>query len=90
MVRGQEIVRRGTSCPDTREFLHTFDKLRSHEHLTDAAEREVLSRLMKVNVDARTLYIVTAIVDSLEEAADALLHAGRLVSDHALGEWFAT
>ncbi len=83
-------VRRGTSCPDTREFLHTFDKLRSHEHLTDAAEREVLSRLMKVNVDARTLYIVTAIVDSLEEAADALLHAGRLVSDHALGEWFAT
>jgi hypothetical protein len=82
-------LHRGAPRRDMREFLEFVERLHDQEHATDEAEREVFSRLMRADVDAKTLNIVTAVADGLEEAADALLHAGRLVSDHALGEWFA-
>ena len=83
-------VHRGAPRQDMRNFLELVERLHDREHATDEAERDVFCCLMRADVDAKTLNVVTTIADGLEEAADALLHAGRLISDHALGEWFAT
>ena len=82
-------VHRGAPRQDMRNFLDFVEKLHDQEHATDEAERDVFTSLMRANIDAKVLNVVTAIADGLEETGDALLHAGRLVSDHAVGEWFA-
>jgi uncharacterized protein Yka (UPF0111/DUF47 family) len=82
-------LRRGAPRQEMREFLDCVEKLHDEEHATDKAERDVFATLMGVEVPARTLNLVTAIASGLERTGDTLLHVGRLVSDHAMGEWFA-
>ncbi len=82
-------VHRGALRQDMRAFLERIEKLHDEEHATDEAERSVFSELMRSGVDAKTLNLVTAVAAGLEGAADSLLRTGRLIYDHALGEWFA-
>lgn len=82
-------VHRGAPREDMRNFLDLVEKLHDQEHATDRAERDVFIRLMRADVDAKLLKVVTTIADDLEEVGDALLRSGRLVSDQALGEWIA-
>jgi hypothetical protein len=82
-------VHRGALRQDMRDFLDYVEKLHDQEHATDDAERAVFASAMRADIDAKALSVVTAIASGLEEAGDALLHAGRLISDHVLGEWFA-
>ncbi len=82
-------VHRGAPRQDMRNFLDLVERLHDQEHATDEAERDVFTFLMRENIDAKALNVITAIADALEETGDALLHAGRLISDHAVGEWFA-
>ncbi len=82
-------LRRGSPRLEMRAFLDCVEKLHDQEHATDKAERDVFAALMRAEVSAKTLNLVTAIAAGLERTADALLRGGRLVSDHALGEWFA-
>ena len=82
-------VHRGASREDMRNFLDFSEKLHEQEHATDEAERDVFACLMHTEVDAKTFAVVTAIADGLEEAGDALLRTAHLITDHALGEWFA-
>ncbi|GBQ85996.1 hypothetical protein AA13595_1781 [Gluconacetobacter johannae DSM 13595] len=81
----QTIARR-----DMRAFMALLDRLHEHEHATDDIQRDLFTNLMHADVDARVFHVTTAVAGGLEEVADALLNAGRLVSDHAVGEWFAT
>lgn len=82
-------LRRGSPRQEMREFLDCIEKLHDQEHATDKAERDVLSALMGAEVPAKTFHLITSIAAGLERTADALLRGGRLISDHALGEWFA-
>ena len=82
-------LQQGSGRGEIRIFLDLIEKLHDQEHATDEAEREVFACLMGADVDAKTLNVATAVADGLEDAADALLRAGRLISDHAMGEWFA-
>lgn len=83
---GHRTVARG----DMRAFMGLLDRLHEHEHATDDIQRGLFTHLMQADVDARLFHVATAVGGGLEEVADALLNAGRLVSDHAVGEWFAT
>jgi len=82
-------VHRGAARQEMRNFLEFSEKLHEEEHATDEAERDVFACLMRSDVDAKTLAVVTAVADALEEAGDALLRTAHLITDHALGEWFA-
>ncbi|WP_342627712.1 hypothetical protein AAC691_16610 [Nguyenibacter vanlangensis] len=82
-------LHQGMPRREMRLLIGLFDRLHAHEHATDAAERDVFARLMHADLDARTVTLATAIAGALESVADALLNAGRLLSDHAVGEWFA-
>ena len=65
---------------DLRSFLDLVEKLHDQEHATDAAEREVFSRLMGSEVDAKSFNVATSIARDLEDAGDSLLRAGRLIA----------
>jgi uncharacterized protein Yka (UPF0111/DUF47 family) len=82
-------IRRGAPRQDMRNFLDLVEALHASEHATDDDERAVFSCLMRTDIDARLLAVVTAVAGGLEETGDALLRAAHLISDHALGEWFA-
>ena len=82
-------LHRGAPRQEMRSVLDFVEKLHDGEHATDDAERDVFACLMRTPVDAKVLNVATAIAAGLEESGDALLRAGRLVSDHAVGEWFA-
>ena len=80
-------VHRGAAREELRRFVDLVQALHDDEHATDAAEREVFASLMRMNADARLLSIAGAIGEDLEAVGDVLLRAGRLVSDHVMGEW---
>jgi uncharacterized protein Yka (UPF0111/DUF47 family) len=82
-------IHRGAPRGDMRALLELADRLHEWEHATDDAARDIFSCLMGSNVDAKTFALMTAIADSLEESGDALLRSGRLICDHAMGDWFA-
>ena len=82
-------LRRGAPRQEMRDFLAYVEKLHDQEHATDKCEREVFSALMGAEVSAKMLKLVTEVAAGLERTADALLLVGRLISDHALGGWFA-
>jgi hypothetical protein len=83
-------LRGGAPRQEMRECLDCVEKLHDEEHATDKAERDVFSALMRAEVCAKTLNVVTAAAAGLERTADELLRVGRLISDHAVGEWFGT
>ena len=66
MLCALRALRKGVARRDMRKFLEFVEKLHDQEHATDEAEREVFSRLMRADVDAKTLNIVTAVADGLE------------------------
>jgi hypothetical protein len=83
-------LRGGAPRQEMRECLDCVEKLHDEEHATDKVERDVFSALMGAEVSAKTLNVVTAAAAGLERTADELLRVGRLISDHAVGEWFGT
>jgi hypothetical protein len=83
-------LRSGAPRQEMRESLAFVEKLHDEEHATDKAERDVFCALMGAEVPAKTLHVVTAVAAGLERTADELLRVGRLITDHAVGEWFGT
>ncbi len=69
---------------DIRVLLECVERLRSMEHASDEAEREVIAAA--VDGDPRRLFVVTAVAHHLEEAGDHLLRTGLTLSDLALAE----
>ncbi|HWA43896.1 MAG TPA: hypothetical protein VHA10_11840 [Hypericibacter adhaerens] len=79
-------VHRGSSHEEVRDFLAALESVREMEHATDEVEREVVAGLMRGQSDAKRLFLLAAVAEQLEQAADGLLHASLMAGDHVLGE----
>ncbi|MBD3811993.1 MAG: hypothetical protein IE917_07180 [Betaproteobacteria bacterium] len=79
-------ARRGVPREDMDDFLQAVHAIRTMEHASDLAEREVKRALAN---DARPFSEVFGIVEAarnLEEAADGLMHVALLLRDHVMGK----
>lgn len=78
-------ARRGVPREDMDDFLQAVHAIRTMEHASDLAEREVKRTLAG---DARPFAAVFGVVEAarnLEEAADGLMHVALLLRDHVMG-----
>lgn len=78
-------ARRGVPREDMDDFLQAVHAIRTMEHASDLAEREVKRTLAS---DVRPFAEVFGIVEAarnLEEAADGLMHVALLLRDHVMG-----
>lgn len=78
-------ARRGVPREDMEDFLQAVYAIRTMEHASDLAEREVKRILAS---DSRPFGEVFGIVEAarnLEQAADGLMHAALLLRDYVLG-----
>ncbi|MEW6119598.1 MAG: hypothetical protein AB1593_05885 [Pseudomonadota bacterium] len=78
-------ARRGVPREDMDDFLQAIHAIRTMEHASDLAEREVKRTLAG---DARPFAEVFGVVEAarnLEEAADGLMHVALLLRDHVMG-----
>jgi uncharacterized protein Yka (UPF0111/DUF47 family) len=79
-------ARRGVPREDMDDFLQAVYAIRTMEHASDLAEREVKRVLAS---DIRPFAEVFGIVEAarnLEQAADGLMHVALLLRDHVLGQ----
>jgi uncharacterized protein Yka (UPF0111/DUF47 family) len=79
-------ARRGVPREDMDDFLQAVHAIRTMEHASDLAEREVKRSLAG---DPRPFAEVFGIVEAarnLEEAADGLMHVALLLRDHVMGK----
>ena len=79
-------ARRGVPREDMDDFLQAVHAIRTMEHVSDLAEREVKRTLAS---DPRPFAEVFGIVEAarnLEEAADGLMHVALLLRDHVMGK----
>jgi len=79
-------ARRGVPREDMDDFLQAVHAIRTMEHASDLAEREVKRTLAS---DSRPFAEVFGIVEAarnLEEAADGLMHVALLLRDHVMGK----
>lgn len=79
-------IHRGAPRDVINTFLSTIEELISLEHRTDAKEREALTVLVGAASDWRQLHVLAGVARHLEQATDALLHAGLMIRNHLLGE----
>lgn len=78
-------ARRGVPREDMDDFLQAVHAIRTMEHASDQAEREVKRTLA---ADPRPFAEVFGAVEAarnLEEAADGLMHVALLLRDHVMG-----
>jgi uncharacterized protein Yka (UPF0111/DUF47 family) len=76
---------RGVPREDMDDFLQAVHAIRTMEHASDLAEREVKRSLA---ADPRPFAEVFGLVEAarnLEEAADGLMHVALLLRDHVMG-----
>jgi uncharacterized protein Yka (UPF0111/DUF47 family) len=79
-------ARRGVPRADMDDFLQAVHAIRSMEHASDLAERDVKRTLAS---DAHPFSEVFGIVEAarnLEEAADGLMHVALLLRDQVMGK----
>jgi len=79
-------ARRGVPREDMDDFLQAVHAIRTMEHASDLAEREVKRTLAS---DPRPFAEVFGIVEAarnLEQAADGLMHVALLLRDHVMGK----
>jgi hypothetical protein len=75
-----------STAEDADDFLVAIDRIAALEHAADDAERALTATSVRQAADFRELHLTTAIGAKLEDATDALQHAGRMLRDHLLGE----
>ena len=79
-------ARRGMPREDVDDFLQAVNAVRTLEHASDFAERDVKRAIVG---DARPFTEVFGMLEAarnLEEAADGLLHIALLLHDHVMSE----
>jgi uncharacterized protein Yka (UPF0111/DUF47 family) len=71
---------------DNEDFLKAVDLILALEHQADSAERTLSVSAIHHAEDFRQLHLFALIGAKLEQAADALKHAGLTLRDHVLEE----
>jgi uncharacterized protein Yka (UPF0111/DUF47 family) len=78
-------ARRGVPREDMEDFLQAVHAIRTMEHASDQAEREVKRSLARDSQPFAEVFGVVEAARNLEQAADGLLHVALLLRDHVLG-----
>ncbi len=79
-------ARRGVPREDMDDFLQAVHAIRTMEHASDLAEREVKRTLAGDSRPFAEVFGVVEAARNLEEAADGLMHAALLLRDHVMGK----
>lgn len=79
-------ARRGVPRGDMEDFLQAVHTIRTMEHASDAAEREVKRSLVADPRPFAELFGIVEAARNLEQAADGLMHVALLLRDHVLGQ----
>ena len=79
-------LHRGGEREDMQDFLEAVHRIIAVEQRTDEAQRKVKQALVAGAFGEKELYVYTDSVKSLEEAADALMHAALMLRDYVLSE----
>jgi uncharacterized protein Yka (UPF0111/DUF47 family) len=83
-LQAAERLQRGDRA-QVAALLEQVERLVAIEHESDAAQREVVTALVRDGVDARLLPIALAAAGGLEQAADAFTHCALALRDQAIG-----
>ncbi len=79
-------ARRGVPREDMDDFLQAVHAIRTMEHASDQAEREVKRTLAGDSRPFAEVFGVVEAARNLEEAADGLMHVALLLRDHVMGK----
>lgn len=79
-------VRRGVPREDIDDFLRAVHAIRTLEHASDLAEREVKRILVGDPGPFSEVFGIVEAARNLEEAADGLMHVALLLRDHVMGK----
>ncbi len=79
-------ARRGVPREDMEDFLQAVHAIRTMEHASDLAEREVKRTLASNPRPFAEVFGVVEAARNLEEAADGLMHVALLLRDHVMGK----
>ncbi len=79
-------ARRGMPREDVDDFLQAVNAVRTMEHASDLAERDVKRALSRESRPLSEVFGVVEAARNLEEAADGLLHVALLLHDHVMSE----
>jgi uncharacterized protein Yka (UPF0111/DUF47 family) len=79
-------ARRGIPREDMDDFLQAVHMIRTMEHTSDLAEREVKQSLMAEPRPFAEVFGVVEAARNLEQAADGLLHVALLLHNHVMGQ----
>ncbi len=79
-------VRRGGPREDIDDFLRAVHAIRTLEHASDLAEREVKRTLLANPDPFSEVFGVVEAARNLEQAADGLMHVALLLHDHVMGK----
>jgi uncharacterized protein Yka (UPF0111/DUF47 family) len=79
-------LHRGGAREDVQDFLEAVHRIIGVEQQTDEAQRNAKRALVQGDFSEKELYVYTGSVKSLEESADALMHAALMLRDYVLGE----
>jgi len=77
-------ARRGVPREDMDDFLQAVHMIRTMEHVSDLAEREVKQTLMAEPRPFADVFGVVEAARNLEQAADGLLHVALLLHNHVM------
>lgn len=79
-------IRRGGSREDTQDFLETFHRIASLEHLCDDAQRVLKRMLVADGEHFAGIYGALETGRKLEHASDHLLRVAIMLRDHIFGQ----
>jgi uncharacterized protein Yka (UPF0111/DUF47 family) len=79
-------ARRGVPREEIEDFLQAVHAIRTMEHASDQAEREVKRTLASGSQAYAEVFGIVEAARNLEEAADGLLHVALLLRDHVMGQ----
>jgi uncharacterized protein Yka (UPF0111/DUF47 family) len=79
-------ARRGVPREEMEDFLQAVHAIRTMEHASDQAEREVKRTLASGSQPYAEVFGIVEAARNLEEAADGLLHVALLLRDHVMGQ----
>lgn len=86
-VEAARHARRGAGGPEMRALLDEVDRVVTAEREADEIERRVIEELVAwPELDGRLFVVATRMVQNVEAATDALLHAALELRDHATRE----
>jgi uncharacterized protein Yka (UPF0111/DUF47 family) len=79
-------AKRGVPREDIDDFLQAVHAIRTMEHASDLAERDVKRTLVSESRPFAELFGIVEAARNLEEAADGLMHVALLLRDHVMSK----